>query len=323
MRKLQNFVDAGVRFAKNNQREPNSLRDYVTGIVVPQLQEVMRGLCEIIDQQHKLETLEERKPELVHYTSIAVLFSMLQSTAKEKNTSLRLYDSAHFNDPEEGHWLVRHLALKHGHNWVEQGRRHSSHAYIASFVAPSTNGEEIMRDDLLFWRTYGKEGEGCSLTVRVPNSRLRKVFYGTDEAKFAVETLLPILVLLKPLANTSQDIGRTLRNAFCESLEGILYLYKSEAYRYENECRFIVYKSEISESKICFEYSDNSPLNIRHYYEHEELLMENILISGSKITIGPCVPNYDDLRQVLEILKKRAELLGPTICRSQITYRRL
>ncbi len=321
MGKLQAFVEAGVRFAKDDKREQKYVLEYVKGIVVPLLKEVVRDLCREIDQHHKVEVARDGKPKFVHYTSLGALFSMLQSAAKENNPSLRLYDTVHFNDPEEGYWLVRHLAQKH--HWVEQGRAYKSHAYIASFVAPSTDGGKIMRDDLVFWRTYGKEGEGCSLMVSVPNSRLRKVSYGVDETEFAEQTLLPILELLEPLANVSKEIGATLGKAFCESLDGVQYLYKSEAYRYENECRLIVYESEICESRICFEYRDDSPLNIRHYYEHEELRIKEMLPSGSKITIGPCVPHYNDLRQVLEILKGRANMLGPTICRSQILYRRL
>lgn len=321
MGQLQAFVDAGVRFAKDDKRDQKYVLEYVNGIVVPQLKEEVRELCHKIDQHHKVQAAGDGMPEFVHYTSIYALFSMFQSAANEKNPSLRLYDTVHFNDPEEGYWLVRHLSQKYP--WVEKGRAFMSHAYIASFVAPSTEGRKIMSDDLVFWRTYGKEGEGCSLVVSVPHSRLRKVSYGVDETGFAEQTLLPILEQLEPLANVSRKIGVTLGTAFCESLEGVQYLYKSEAYRYENECRFIMYESEICESKICFEYRDDSPLNIRHYYENEELRIQEMLPSGSKITIGPCVPHYNDLRQVLEILKRRANMLGPTICRSQIPYRRL
>ena len=321
MRELQAFVEAGVRFAENDEFELKHVLEYVAGIVVPQLKKVVRSTCRDINQHHKLQAAKKEEPEFVHYTSVGSLFSMLQCAANNQNPTLRLYDSVHFNDPEEGYWLVRYLARNH--DWMDKGRGFSSHAYIASFVAPPTDDGKDMSDDLVFWRTYGREGEGCSLQVRVPNSRLRKVFYGEEEAKFAEQRLVPILELIEPLVNARQELSVTLARAFCESLEGIQYLYKNEAYRYENEYRFIIYKSEISEDSICFEYKADSPLTIRHYYEHEELRIRDMLPSGSKITIGPCVPNYDDLSRILEILKRKAKLLGPTICPSQIPYRRL
>lgn len=320
LRDLQTFVEEGVLSARDNKIELNDLLKYVIGIVVPQLKKVMKPICHDIDQHHKLDITDDQEPNFVHYTSIGTLLSMLECAAKKQVSSLRLYDSVHLNDPGEGSWLVSYLAQKHG--WVAQSFGYSSHAYITSFVAPSPDCGKAMRDELMFWQVYGREGEGCSLSVSVPNSGIRKVVYGACDAEFAVETLLPILDILEPIANASQEVSKALARAFRESLEGIQYLYKGEAYRHENECRFIMHKSETCESNICFEQMEDSPLNIRHYCENEDLRIEKLLISGSKITIGPCVPNQEDLRQVLEILKKRAELLGPTICLSQIPYRK-
>ena len=320
MRELQAYVEAGVHFAKDDGREQESVLKYVAGIVEPQLEKEVKERCRDIDRLHQRDIAEYQLPNFVHYTSIGTLFSMLQSAAYKLKPSLRLYDSVHFNDPEEGDYLVNYLAGDK-HNWLKRGRGYSSHAYIASFVAPNTN-DKVMNDELIFWRTYGQEGKGCSLTVDVPKSRLRNVFYGTNEAEFAVELLQPIVNLLEPLASTNKDIGNSLAKTFRESLEGIQYLYKNEAYSYENECRVIMCQPEIDESRICFEYKENAPSTIRHYYEHRELRIREMLPSGSQITIGPCVPNYDDLSRVLEILKRKAEMPGPSICQSKIQYQK-
>ena len=321
MVELQDSIEAGMHFAKQDKLEPG----YVADIIVPKLKEAVIDKCRDIERHHLLDGAEEQEKRLViHYTSIGTLFSMLQGAVNGQTASLRMYDSVHFNDPEEGKHLISVLAEHH--TWLKKGREHSSHAYIASFI---NDGRE-MCDDLTSWRSYGRDGEGCSLLLSVWNSRLRKVIYGVDEAECAVQALLPVLDELKPLANVSHDFGETLAKAFRESLEGIQYLYKSEAYRNENECRFIMHQSEVSESRICVEFRDGSPLTVRHYCEHDDLRIWEIFGSGSLITIGPCVPNYDDLNRVLNILiertnqkiSQRTKLLRPEICPSQISYRR-
>ena len=321
MKELQAYVNAGVHFGTDARREQESVLNYVTGIVIPQLKEVVKERCRDIDQLHQRDIAEYHVPSFVHYTSVGALFSMLQSAAYKLKPSIRLYDSVHFNDPEEGDYLINHLAGDK-HCWLKRGYGYSSHAYIASFVMPNEDNK-VMNDELIFWRTYGQEGEGCSLTVDVPKSRLRRVLYGIHEAKIAVELLQPVVELLEPLASTSTNIGNILAKTFRESLEGIQYLYKNEAYSYENECRVIMCEPEISESRICFEYNESAPSTIRHYYEHKELRITEMLPSGSQITIGPCVPNYDDLSRVLQILIRKAEMPGPSIYRSQIQYQRL
>ena len=110
-----------------------------------------------------------------------------------------------------------------------------------------------------------------------------------------------------------------------ESLERIRYLYKNEAYEYENECRFVVAESNIlDKDKICFEYQDrnNSPARIRHYYEHEELGIKKLLVTGSSITLGPCVPYPYNMGYYLERLMQQVDLYGPKIKTSKIPYRK-
>ena len=155
-------------------------------------------------------------------------------------------------------------------------------------------------------------------------SRLRKVCYGAGGVKNTVDSLLPVLEILHPLASINQDIQKSLSGAFWGSLGKIQYLYKSQAYDYEFECRFTLIKSDVSEDDICFDYNDQGshPARVRHYCNHEDLDIKKMLISGSTITLGPCVPNTNDLRQVLEILKRKAKLLGPEIRISEIPYRK-
>lgn len=279
----------------------------------------------------------------IHYTSIGTLVSILQHVVNDKeckecavnennhansgtSDSLRAYDSVHFNDPDEGKFFTRYFPKQHERLLEDE----QSHAYIASFVLPQCDRD--MADDLVFWRTYGKDGEGCSLSFFVEPSCLGKVLYGKDKAKNNIKELEPVLGGLHTLREfidseemhpyTKRKLSANLAEINWDSLEKIRYLYKSEAYEYEKECRFVRTKSDIDTEKVhdvCFEYRNN---NIRHYYEHEELKVSKLLVSGSKIILGPCVPHSNDVKYCIEALLKSAKLSGPTVKLSKIDYRK-
>ena len=306
--------------------------EYITDIVCPLLQDVLKGLCRRIEDRHKLdETENENYKYVIHYTSIATLVSMLQDASKgDKKSSLRLYDSVHLNDPDEGNYLARNL-LPQKYNWL--GKTDVRHAYITSFIFP--NSERDMSDNLVFWRTYGQEGEGCALSLRTPLSGLRKVFYGSEEesVKHTVKELQSVLEQLDPLVeidntSTRDSIQKELAETVWESLEKIRYLYKSEAYEYENECRFVIPELDIDDrEKISIEYQDrnDSPARIRHYYENfedKDFQLNKLMESGSSITLGPCVPYRDNVRYCIEELKRKAGLHGPEVKDSKILYQK-
>ena len=142
---------------------------------------------------------------LVHYTGTDVVFKMLNDRAEEGG--LRLYDTVHGNDPEEGTFLLLHWPDRENEGpwmWqesangdsggdeglelkkqVEQGL-YPGHAYVLSFV-PSTYDEKN-NDRIMFWREYGRQGAGCSLSI--PGNKLfaagkcslvpYRVLYGGD-----------------------------------------------------------------------------------------------------------------------------------------------
>lgn len=340
MEKLQKFVKAGPEYLEKNLEL--GMR-YVTDSVVPVLKDVVKDLCCEIEERHRLNENEEKKQNFViHYTSIGTLVSMLQQAAKnkqnaakdeqksskdEKTASLRLYDSLHFNDPDEGNYFYRHLNLPKKYDWL--GGKKESHAYISSFIH---DPKKDMSDELVFWRTYGRDGEGCSLKLSIPSGQLRKVLYGPAEVQKTGKRLRSVLDSLSPLVSVSksslkekiQKVREELAETVWESLARILYLYKSEAYAYERECRFVIHKSDIDESKICFEYQEqnNFSARMRHYCEDEALAIKRILPSDSLITLGPCVPYRHDVCHCIEVLKRKADLHGPKIRISTITYRK-
>ena len=133
--------------------ESYNLEHLVTAAVCPMLEKALTDMCPRIEERHKIE--ESQSKVVIHYTSITALVSMLENVSKGDNKSpFRLYDSAHFNDPDEGNYLARNLLQKY--SWL--GEKGVRHAYVASFILP--NSEKDISDNLVFWRTYGREGEG-------------------------------------------------------------------------------------------------------------------------------------------------------------------
>ena len=194
LEKLKIAVTGGREFFDLTGNLPS---EYLTETVSPTLQDVLKYLCIRIEKRHEIKTSEGNNKFVIHYTSIATLVSMLQDASKnDKKTSLRLYDSVHFNDPDEGNYLRNLLPKKY--DWL--GKTNIRHAYVASFILPGST-ENNMSDDLVFWRIYGKEGEGCSLSLHAPFSKLRKVFYDPEEkgVKSTVKELQSVLELLEPL----------------------------------------------------------------------------------------------------------------------------
>ena len=341
LEKLKTAVNGGQEFwEQSGTSHLEYLLEYITDTVYSTLEDVLQYL---IEERHKVEESENRF--VIHYTSIATLGSMLKDAFEDEQEKedtkpkiesppineksyLRLYDSVHLNDPDEGNYFSRNLNLSPKYDWLKE--KDVRHAYITSFILP--NSENDMSDNLIFWRTYGQEGGGCSLSLPIPRSRLQKVLYGSEEVKSTAEALMPVLNLLDPLLEIDNSLIREqLAEIVWKALERIRYLYKSEAYRYEQECRFVLLESDIEKDKIRFEYQDrnNSP-RIRHYYEHEALQIKNLLQSGSSITFGPSIPvEYrDNLRYYIEELKRR-ELerrekfpFAPEVKFSDISYRK-
>ena len=339
LQRLQTFIEAGIdRFNKDGYLHLG----YATEIVIPKLEEAMNDVCLQIEQDHIVSEPEAGSTTfVVHYTSVATVVSMLQAGAKRMKenppvgehrayqeplgASLRMYDSAHFNDPDEGNYFARNLNLTERHDWLATNAMPP--AYIISFIIPDSDSAEANEatDNLVFWRTYGREGEGCSLRLPVPGAKLRKVRYGPDPVREAGELLLPVLDILHPFVTIG---GPSTKQAVLEALWGSLgriqFLYKSRAYSYERECRIVATRTETDNEDVYFDYRDGGDISgrLRHYCEDEDLDISRILSSGSSITIGPCVDDKEDLRHSLEILKRRVGILGLEVKLSEILYRK-
>lgn len=308
MESLQRYV-AAVSDDFGRRGDYASLSAYVTRIVLPTLEELVGGL---VTDRHRVD--DSHNLPVIHYTSIATMFSMIEEGG------FHLSDSENSNDPGEGTYFAKHLNVTDIPLWARQAN--SSHAYFASFVLPDVKARR--HDDLVYWRTYGREGEGCSMNLLVPKASLRTVLYGSSEAQSTVAALLPILEELDPLAQLDTRIAELLSGSLWNALSSLRYLYKDGAYEYEKECRFVIPAREIEPSEVSFRYGESArhPGRVRRYCHHEELAVSRILASGSSITFGPTVVEIDNLKHSTSILLQKHRLYGVQVNESKISYRR-
>ena len=251
---------------------------------------------------------------------------MFLSEIRKEPNYLRMYDTFHSNDPEEGKYLLNRW-MQAGKNPIGEMNNTSPCAYVASFIKPDGDVTRT-RDNLAFWRAYGDDGAGCSLTVKLPADKLFKVVYGEDAGQnllrilnFIKEALRPVLDIASPDADCDVRVAKgRLLGKLQELASPIHYLHKSDAYKYEREVRALATTADIESDQITFERIDNSD-DVRHYYERDDLHVRNLLVSGSVITIGPCVPNGENFAYYLEYLKRQSGLIGPKICQSKVSYR--
>ena len=319
---LKKSVDISLERA--GRTAPDVFLRSVSSSVGERLKDALTDFYPRIEKLHEVESGKSVLFTAIHYTGIDVLVSMLQSVATGTGDSLRMYDSVHLNDPAEGNYIASKLPKEYA--WLK--KKDVSHAYIASFITPDSQEKaEDASNNLVFWRTYGKEGQGCSLSFRVPRNRLKMVRYGSKAVEDTMRVLKPVLDLLDPLINIPErtlreKVRETLGKIVWNSLERFSYLYKSEAYAYEKECRIVLAGTDVDKDKIRFELQGgkNSPAYIRHYYADKDLAATELLVSGSSITLGPCVAYPRNMVYCLETIKRKADLAGPEIKISTIPY---
>ncbi len=330
-------ADAGRKYFDNHKDLPVEYLD----LVCHHLDVALRAARPDLESLHTISPTNDGNTSVVHYTSIDALVSMLRQALKddsnvntnEMNTvaqqllpidqvsSLRLYDSVHSNDPDEGNYFTRILRRKY--SWL--GPHDATHAYMCSFIDTRRRNT---RDNLVFWRTYGKDGAGCSLFVPVANTAFRRVHYGSSKVKTATNILAPVLDVLVPLVGIpepglSAEIATRLRRVVWSSLETFAYLYKRKAYKYEQELRIVISESDVGDKNtIGFDDTRDGLSCIRHYCGHPALAIRELMVTGSVITLGPCAPDRYSVVYYLRSLLKTLDRPGPHITSSKILYRR-
>ena len=297
---------------------------------------------------------------LVHYTTLDALISMLGVSALEgeayvladrkrqaaqrmgaakgedakeeeggarRRGYLRLYDTFSANDPNEGTFFVssadpkESFRRKYAAVWRLFEDRSKSPAYQTS-LRQVKKAEDA--DDLVFWRTYGRDGTGCALVFSAKRleglDKLYTVRYGVEDAKDCLGRIEAALDAYSELGVPGEsDFAGS--GALPSSIENVLsplvHLYKSEHYAYEREARVVVPFSDLEKGALL----QKGAGGLRHFAQLPELKIEKLLESPSEIVYGPSVDVSPNLEFVLGKLIRQRGFDAPKVRPSDISYR--
>ena len=303
-------------------RSPRSLRPRV--LQAPFDAAARNDLSSVINAEFGVEADGGGNSWGIHYTSIPSLISMLENT---ENNFLRMYGTGGSNDPGEGRY-IHTIELPDGLN--SRLLPYDKYAYVASFIQPDDQENPCKAaDNLAFWRSYGREGTGCSLTVFLPQQELLAVKYGPDATRDSITRLQNTIEHLQKAAERiAGEIGvspQSLEKMIDSAMQKVRYLYKSEAYSYEKECRIVETPLTIPDKGIEAQYDLFGPSGQqwpKPYINHGPLAVERVFSTGCVITLGPAVPHKEETKDYINHLLQRASLLGPEVRFSEVEYRR-
>lgn len=269
---------------------------------------------------------------LAHYTTLEALVSMLQA----QNGGLRLSDSSTMNDPDEG------IATKDGRSikqFLESEFRHDSwlrrryeNAHICCFVGVERGAAGGLEpgDDLLFWRLYGNDCRGLSITLSPESSTrllqqnvVHEIIYSSDA---------PLTVDMRPLSRILNDLEQLRLGAIhanqwesifssvipkCDLLMAYRFLHKNAHYSMEREYRTIAFVGEdhcAPEDKHFVDRGQHVQYNrIRTYVQLAELVCRELLVTNSRITIGSNVPESEQVKCDITHLLSKSLKLAPNV----------
>lgn len=294
---------------------------------------------------HRL-TLFDDEPEqhsggLVHYTSWENMLNILD-VEKGHDPLFRMYNYEVANDPEEGNikpprWIqfeqsardfCREFSDELNSDDIvsssDNNRRRST--YGCSF---SANGKGV-EDDLMFWRLYGGDGNGCSLKLGIWPKHTYKVRYMgkgdmgnemLDESEVSGKLNHLLECMRKAISETPIEyrasVCKSMKHALDQVLEGYFHLVKSDAYEHEQEWRMI----SVNPDEKFVKYSVGGDRIVRRYIEGAK--MKNLLITGSQITLGPRVSNIEVARRYVQHEIRRYGMHATMVCVSSKSYRQI
>lgn len=266
-----------------------------------------------LEAKHRLEC-DSEEVKVVHYTSLETIHALLTEPATQY---LRLYDSVHLTDPQEGRYVFKESGQKS--DWLESP---VSHAYIISFFPWKVDADGKSYDHLSHWRAYGDNGRGCSMVVSVPRRKLYAVNYRenvkNDDAKKLNEFVTVSDQVWDGIINRKKgDVQYDdMLEIFATALKS-RFLHKDPSYKHEHELRALVAatKQSIKKQSIKTEVRGR---HIRHYVEDGAFRMDCLLTSECMITVGPAVDHKQDVAQSFRRILGKT---GPEVDVSKIPYR--
>ncbi len=288
---------------------------------------------------------------LVHYTTWENILNIFKQSESDKNKSsvlrpvLRMYNYEQSNDPDEGQiippewkevernagWIKEYLSKDE--HWKEELKYEGGRTIYGRGVAYGcsfSSGPDGVEDNLIYWRLYGNDGEGCSLKISpsYTNKIMYKVRYRDinnrkkdemDEDKKIAERLQELFTIGKEVVDgihetNKNTVGKNISKVLFQIICEYYYLVKHIAYAGEKEYRMVRAMPEVGEIK--YELLKN--LVKRHV---EGPALETLLGSASTITIGPTVPNRHAARAYLESLVRGHNIRYVHVKNSTKSYR--
>ena len=287
---------------------------------------------------------------LVHYTSIDALFSLLASpprpaalfplsighgrrTSPDPAPFLGAYDTYNSADPNEGHFFVHtapssHSFLsQHSTLWNLLQERSRLPAYVASFRGVSSLAD---LDDLVFWQTYGNNGDGCAIVCPVSffaeSPLVLPVKYGSEAVLSTLDHLTTVFdALIAALTPNHASLlyhDGSVPPYVSTSLSPIPYIHKATDYAFEEEVRIVIPFVDLYGLPLYLQraHDPRANLELRHFVNIPELHINKIFQTNSRIVLGPAVSSDRNLRFVLKQRLINLGLVGPAICGSRADY---
>lgn len=286
--------DIGAKYAKYYIKKLDEINDKNLSVIADLISKI-KGIL-LLDEEF-----------ITHYTSLSVLKSLILDCSK-----FRISEGNFMNDPSEGREFFNFL-YDNTYAFSKYGSSTESFSpkpFIGSFVAENKN------DDLNMWRFYGKEkgveAKGCAITLRMQEfiegiknflsneknkeARLddesdinfyQVAYFKHGSTNFYIpssdEKSRELTDLMTELREKVDFYKGNNATSLEEYLNIIAFLFKSDAYKNENEVRLVV-------KGIEFEKEYNMDVSSPRVYI-ELVSIKDIV---SQITLGPKVDKVSE-----------------------------
>lgn len=276
---------------------------------------------------------QEHSDGLVHYTSWENMLKILD-VEEGQHPLFRMYNYELANDPEEGDikppiWEKLEEKSNHLFSPYELESNDKKNRVESTYGCSFSTNRVDVEDDLMLWRLYGGDGNGCALKLGTRPSGIYRVRYikrGQKNDEISkdkdlnnrLECLLQSAdTAINGVPISSRDkVGRSIARAVNQILEGYFHLVKNDAYKHEQEWRII----EVNPDKTDVRFSVDKDRTVRRYIEGPK--MKELLSTGSNITLGPRVANKNAASDYIEYLLRQRGMNYTKVSISTKKYRR-
>lgn len=290
---------------------------------------------------HKTKIQDTSQYDILYYTKINNLKLLLEDERLSKcRYRMPLFHVYHMNDPQEGKILLSLLdkAGKIKTNAKKEQRDRiqyeEKHIYLKSFFCyPKTKDmNNNVKEFLPMWVQYGDDAEGCCVILNnktFKKKSLRKVIYlsdngecGDSEINELLKNLMDSYEQLTCICNNliekktvDAEFGIKVENLMTNLISQILYVFKHESYKHENEARLIenrTYEDNVDDLEVI-------PGNVPKVfvYDNQQTYIEEIILGARVKNPEDYVPYiYKQGKKMWEGSKKQIK-----ITQSSIQYR--